>query len=329
MGILNSAANSSGVMNSKFWNTDYNDWCMAVLSPWSNGLFIGPVLTGGDINSEKGMKDKLADATVKKTGDIASKTISGQVASIGLRQVLGAPSVEAAAAAGSAGVGMALNIAVQVANAEWNTRRYKSAQNLTMTGWVQQDVRERVKSIKSTLKPNLERLVTKFSHWLISHEEFKRGLTGGNLPISILAAKALRARKHWAQSVGSDAYKMICEFHEVVVGAANVEWEKVFGDQHQAEKREQVIKDQKETRYAASVWEATGETSREAEIQATIDNFIRKHDSGPCSGYCYISVQTYLNHIAGRELPAPPFGSNVTPLKPIGKGVKKIPIYEP
>ena len=219
---------------------------------------------------------------------------------------------------GATGGEVALSIIAEVANAQWNSKQYNEGKTIKRKGlkisWEQQNVKDRVTNVRSLLKPELERLTRKFSHWLISHNEFAKGVQL-NEDVETLAAKALRARKHWAQSVGSFGYKYLCEFHEVIIGTANVEWEKLFGDQVAAEKRETVIKE--ESKHSTTVNKSNSSCmSRFDELVKFIDNHLKNHDEkGPCSGYCYMSTSQFAKCIGNSE---PDTNSGELPIKPIG-----------
>jgi hypothetical protein len=297
------------------------------------------------LNGESSLGDDIIAATWGSKGELLSSSLSGQAVSQSLNAGLSAAQVSGASSAflentathalggslasgGAAGGEIALSIASEIANAAWNSRRYNEANILKRHGlkisWEQQEVKDRIQVLRSVLKPSLERFCTKFSHWLISHDQFKEAMKSGSSDAD-LAVKALRARKHWAQSIGSDAYKMLCEFHEVVIGTANVEWEKIFGDQQLAEKRERVINEQETTRHKTSVTAAEGSDSRCDELQTAIDAFIASHGLvEPCNGFCYMPARflpLYFSAFGDRKIPK---AYEALPIKPIGSAAKRI-----
>jgi hypothetical protein len=113
----------------------------------------------------------------------------------------------------------------------------------------------------------------------------------------------LRSRKHWAQSVGSDAFKVLAEFQETVVGMANVEHNKIFDSASRAEQFENFMThlpaDAQGNRERARFAEAAATTSsqgipttRADMVQGIIDDFVKTHPAGSCQGtYCYMPIK--------------------------------------
>lgn len=299
MEFLNRCANSSAVLHTRWYSSEqnYKDWVRAVLHPWISE--IQGTIVQNKISGEATLPTTILSSASNAIPTTAVSFGGSQAVTQSIKQVVTVQSTSMATSIATGGGEAVVSLVSEIANAKWNASMYSSGKTLGLTGWRDQSASERIANIKTLLKPSLERLTTKFEHYLVSHEEFMAAMKA-NSDLETICTKALRSRKHWSQSVGSDAYKYLAEFHQTIIGLVNVEGEKVFGDAKRAEKYEKFVKSGGKYAEASTISNAEDiKTCRLDLIQDKVDELLyKKHKVtiDPCSGYCYMPIKYVSNH---------------------------------
>jgi len=329
---FNDAANSSAVLHTRFYESkkDYIPWVKAAIEPFwrqftwnqrgthvATRRMVGMEGTIGDAVIE-GVKGAVPISAVSSTLSTGSTTGTEAIIRASGGQVVQASTLTSASTGGGEAVA---GILTEIANAKWNSTLYQSGKVWRgWNNWRDQTLVERVEVIKSVLKPSLERFVTKFDHWRTSHKEFMA---------NAYSTTCLRTRKHWAQSVGSESYKMICEFHQTVVGMANVEAERIFGnDPALARRYREFI--ESEGRFARTPATSTTSTPSATcvadDVQVKVDELLTRHGTmlEPCSGYCYMPNK--FLHRWWSVMPAVTGDKGEIPIKPIGSTARNLEV---